>query len=382
MSCRICTGHVDCLYESTRSVGITSMASTAECATRVWFCKNCGHLQSDVIANIEQYYDDAYNINIANDEEDQLYKIADGNPIFRNAHQAMTTLERMDVAHGARVLDYGCGPAHTSRALSAQRPDLNIHLFEVSRNYETAWQRTMPAAIGACHEIPADWYGSFDVVLSFFALEHVASPREFVGQIAALLRPCAKAYIVVPNVYRNIADFVVVDHVNHFSERSLRHLFSKAGFAVDYISDMDHNAAWTIIATRLEDQKNGIDEDEPDFTPLLQVAMEMAEFWTRLDERIRRFENQHSALSSVIYGSGFYGSYIYTALASPERVKTFVDRNPHQQAKTIHDRPICAPDTLELERAVVWVGLNPRIAKEAISQLTKWADRSYRYFYL
>ena len=95
-----------------------------------------------------------------------------------------------------------------------------------------------------------EWSESFDAVLSFFALEHVAAPRQFMADLHQLLKPGGSAYLLVPNVYTNVADFVVADHVNHFSQPSLATLFATAGLAKVSVDDGVHDAAFVVTAQK------------------------------------------------------------------------------------------------------------------------------------
>lgn len=385
MNCLVCnTSALDCLYTSAGSISITSLATTIEAPTVVRFCQNCGHLQTDEAVDIDQYYDDSYNINTGSDEEDQLYSIVNGKPLYRNAHQASAVLSRVELGDGARVLDHGCGPGHTARAIAAEREDLNIHVFEVSQNYQTAWRKWLPESNMAYYEIPIEWQKTFDLVVSFFALEHVSSPQGFVRELYNLLRPGGQAYIVIPNTYQNIADFIVVDHVNHFSSVSLRWLLTESGFTVDHVSDTDHASAWTAVATRPDTEAEPVVATHaPAAVAHISVhATEMADFWTLSESRIKQFETETGDLTSTIYGSGFYGCYLYTRLSAPEQVQGFVDRNPHQQKKTLFGHSITPPGALSAMPQTIWVGLNPRIASTAIAELSDWHGRPYNFFYL
>lgn len=384
MDCVVC-GHagLETIYTGSSDVSITSLSKTINAKTTVHFCSSCGHLYTQPVVDVDQYYDQSYNINTASEDEDQLYAMVDGKPIYRSEHQTQQLINKLDLPQGARILDYGCGPAHTTRALAKQRDDLAIHLFDVSENYKPSWLQWLDASRCACYQTPDDWLGSFDRITSYFALEHADDPRGFVDTLYQLLKPGGQAYLLVPNVYDNIADLIVVDHVNHFSESSLIVLLERVGFGVSYLSPDDHSSAWTVIAKRPLD---GEQQTAPPQTMTLEQsskqARDMAGFWQDCDARIAAFEEQADDRPATIYGSGFYGCYLYTRLANPDRIEGFVDRNPHQQKKKIFGRSIIDPTSLGDEPRTIWVGLNPRIAKEAIAGLSAWQDRPYNYFYL
>ena len=88
----------------------------------------------------------------------------------------------------------------------------------------------------------------FDLVTSFFSLEHIPNVADTLGHIASLMRPGGRLYAVVPNVLTNIADFVVVDHCNHFTAPSLAQLVAAAGLITECIDDMAHRGAFVLLA--------------------------------------------------------------------------------------------------------------------------------------
>jgi cyclopropane fatty-acyl-phospholipid synthase-like methyltransferase len=380
--CKVCRAPIDrAIYRSAESRSVTSMCEFYEGATEVFFCETCGHLQTNEIKNIGAYYDTQYNIFISDEEEDSLYSVVDGRKTFRVEHQVNTILSKLTLPQGARVLDFGCAKSATGRKLQAARPDISLHLFDVSRAYVQFWEKFLPADRWAVYEAPDAWNGSFDAVLSFFALEHTSSPREFVANLARLIRPGGYLHLLVPNVYQNSGDFVVVDHVNHFSAASLRYLFSNTGFDSIAVDDQAHDAAFVVTARRAPDARTEV-PDSREIERLRQLVGEAARFWSALSERVRAFETGSGGRPAAIYGSGFYGTFIASCLARMGEVRYFLDQNPFRQAQTLLNKAIIAPDKVDADIDVVYVGLNPRIARDAISKVPALSARERSFFYL
>ena len=348
-------------YESARPVSITSLCQVLEGYTRVWHCASCGHTQTAPLPALEKFYAEDYHILTASEEEDQLYAVREGQKIFRSEHQVSTLLAKLDLPPNAQVLDYGCGKASTLKSLCGRRDDIAPHVFDVGEQYRDFWNAFVTAENQAVNEVPAEWAGRFDAVISFFALEHVAAPREFVAEAYRLLREGGTFYFLVPNVFANTADLVVADHVNHFSEISLQRLLSDAGFSVREIDGTAHNSAWVVVA-----EKSDSDGIAPTTNSVTDAINEMAEYWNEFGNRVRAFENASNG-EAVIYGSGFYGTFIHACLARPEVVNCFLDQNPHRQRQALLEKPILAPEKLPETARRLYVGLNPRIAREELS---------------
>ena len=188
-ACNICDEALGApVYESALPVSITPLCQVLEGHTRVWHCTNCGHTQTAPLPALGKFYAEDYHILTASEEEDQLYAVRDGEKIFRTEHQVATLLEKLDLPLPAQVLDYGCGKASTLKALCGRRDGITPHVFDVGEQYRPFWESFVPAENQTVNEVPEEWAGRFDGVISFFALEHVANSRAFVAEARRLLR--------------------------------------------------------------------------------------------------------------------------------------------------------------------------------------------------
>jgi 2-polyprenyl-3-methyl-5-hydroxy-6-metoxy-1,4-benzoquinol methylase len=373
--CNVCSQSLGApVYRSAEARSLTSLSEFYDGRTEVFFCDRCGHLQTTEIQDIQKYYDTQYNIFVDSDEEDLLYKVVDGNKLFRVEHQVQTILEKLSLPNGARVLDFGCAKSATSRKLLEARPDLQVHLFDVSEAYVKFWAKFVTPDRWSSYRPKPEWNASFDAVFSFFAMEHTADPRAFAADLARLIKPGGWLHLLVPNVYANTADFVVVDHVNHFSATSLGWLFAAAGFDSVEIDDQAHDAAFVVTARKSSPQPFAAEHIDE----LRRRVEEMSAFWSGLAGRIRDFENANRG-AAAIYGSGFYGTFIASCLSDLTKIVCFLDQSEFRQAKRLLDKPIIAPDKIDSSVEAIYVGLNPRIARGVIEGLE--ALRGRRYFY-
>ena len=381
-ACNICnTEHSAPVYVSTEEVSLTSLTEIRAGRTEVSCCANCGQLQTPPLPDLDGYYDEQYRILIDSEEEDQLYKIVNGEKIFRVPHQVETLLRKVDLPPGARVLDYGCAKGASSKRLADIRPDLQVHLFDVSRMYLPFWELFSTSDRWATHDVPAAWHGQFDAVFSMYVAEHVAEPVSFARQISSLLKPGGTLYWLVPNVAANTADFIVADHVNHFSEHSVMTLMQRAGLKLREVDCSSHEAGLIVIADR--------QAAESSFRPRTSLAewhsevRGIAAYWSQLGARIRRFEQQRPASEAVaIYGSGFYGTFIASCLENANNVSCFLDQNPFRQGKELLGKPIIDPRQLDPSIRTVYVGLNPRSARKIIGDIEAWLDRDIELCFL
>jgi SAM-dependent methyltransferase len=382
--CNVCQSAIEQpIYVSEENVSITSLCEIYPQKTEVFFCDLCGHLQTAEIANLTEYYAQTYKILIDTEEEDQLYKVVDGKKIFRIDRQVTVLLDKLTLPQNANVLDYGCAKSATLKKLIKIRADITPHLFDVSEMYIDFWRKFARPENWSIYSLKPEWNAYFDLVTSFFALEHVANPRAMLETIITLLKPGSKFYGIVPNVYTNTADFVVLDHVNHFSVSSLRFLLTEAGFEEIDIDSEAHYGAFIVVAKKPESSVSK-KVPLPDLSASAkQQVKEITEYWQDITRKVKTFENNHLDADSVaIYGSGFYGTFIATCLSDLSKVKYFIDRSVYRQGKHLLGKPIIAPQDLDKHINTIYVGLNPQIASSNIEQIDLWRDRKHEYFYM
>jgi SAM-dependent methyltransferase len=372
----------EALYQSPAR-SLTSLCQIHPTPTTVHACGQCGHLQSEVISEVDAYYDEDYDILIASDEEDQVYEVQNGEPIYRTAHQVDTLLTKLVLGPSIDLLDYGCAKSSTIRALCEIISGVTPHLFDVSSRYVSFWEKFVAPGNWAVDTTPPNWNSRFDVVTSFFSLEHIPDPRASMRHIASLLKEDGIFYCVVPNVITNIADFIVVDHCNHFSLPSLAMLMAEAGLELVEIDDKVHRGALVSVARKTANAVEALPRDTPRITATLGDAARIAEFWRNAADRVRTHEAglpQHEDVA--IYGAGFYGAFIAASVARPDRIACHLDQNPFLQGKMFNGRPIRHPSELPAAIRAVMVGLNPAHARGIIADIQALSARDLQYFYL
>ncbi|MFO0948646.1 MAG: class I SAM-dependent methyltransferase [Planctomycetota bacterium] len=386
--CNVCRAPLgNPIYRSEGEQSLTSLCTLRAQRTVVRFCGNCGHVQTDAILHVDQFYANEYDILIQSDDEDQLYEIRGEQRIFRVPHQLDTLLSICKIPHAARVLDFGCAKGAMAKSLLAERPDLQICLFDVSERYRPFWNRFLEAERTALGAIPENWSGRFDLIYSFFVLEHVTDLVGVLDVVRRSLKPGGTFYFLVPNLQANIADLVVVDHCNHFTRSSLEVLLENAGFESVLIDEQAHSSAFVVRASRSLDTALGRHLGVPRPAAEIELARlgieSLCDAWRGMGTRIRDFESRVEPEEKVaVYGSGFYGAFLTTCLSHPDRMVCYVDRNPFRQKRNLLGKPILAPAELPPEVRVVYVGLNPALARSAIADVREWLDRPLRFFYL
>ncbi len=127
----------------------------------------------------------------------------------------------------AKVLDIGCGPASAARyftAAGARYTGLDVPGKQLEEN---------KAAYPSCGFIAGDWKDlagmglRFDMAVSFFVLEHVARPREFLKAAASVLGKGGRLAVLCP------------DYLGRGSMPSLQYFGSRPGGLRAKLSGLD-----------------------------------------------------------------------------------------------------------------------------------------------
>jgi SAM-dependent methyltransferase len=148
-------------------------------------------------------------------------------------------------AHGARVLDVGCGPGSWPYA---DRPDLRITAFDIKFPPGPPAKREGVDVLRASLERLPLRDGPFDLVVCHYVLEHVTRLAACCDELARLVRPGGMLYLSVPRaaafddrLYRFAGCFARyalmkfgkrLEHQQRFDLPQLLGLFSVRGFVL------------------------------------------------------------------------------------------------------------------------------------------------------
>jgi SAM-dependent methyltransferase len=381
IQCNVCNTNIPTfLYCPPGEHSLSSLGELINGHAEVYFCDECGHLQTQEIQNIDEYYDKQYKILIDSEDEDQLYKIEGNQKIYRYDFQAETALEKLQFTKNANILEFGAAKGATLKRLLKQREDLVGYAFDVSQMYIPFWDEFLHQDQQATYVTPKVWANSMDYVVSFYVLEHVSSLGEIMVNIREVLKENGTFYFIIPNTYENIADFVVADHVNHFSNQSLMKMMMNFGFSDISIDSFTHDSAFIVIGHKCTNMPTS--SSPIDLKNLKKEAEDIANYWQNIADKIKFFEINTESKRVAIYGAGFYGSFIYSHLNTPSKVCYFIDQNVHLSGKQQFDIPIMSPTDLAADIDAIYIGLNPKYAKSIIANLPTITERNIPIMYL
>jgi hypothetical protein len=382
MKCNVCSQKNDTseqlIYRS-QGKSLSSLALELNFGVEVYYCTCCSHVFSNAEIDLDEYYDKDYEILTDSEEEDQIYRILDGKIVFRTQHQLTTLLREVQFKPKMKILDYGCAKSSMMKYLLGQDQTLDIHLFDVSDRYTSFWDAFLSSDKYATYEVPNEWYGKMNLVTSFFSLEHVASPIEFIRNVKKLLAFEGIFYGIVPYYLTNPGDLIVSDHINHFTEASLYKLLADCGFKDISINTSIHRGAFVFKCVK-DDSKV---EKESNFANIKEETVEMGKMWQDIKHNIHQLCLQLDSTTRVaIYGAGFYGSFIKSCLSPNINVECIYDSNPYLEGKSVSKIPVVHSKSFDSSLDYLLVGLNPKNSRNIIESMDWIHQSNVKIFYI
>jgi SAM-dependent methyltransferase len=364
-ACRVCGADCGCPALDLSAPALTTTNANLDAPTRAFVCSSCGHVQSPDLPDLAGYYDTQYRASLESEEHDQLYEMRGETPIFRTDRQAEVVLDKAKLAEGARVLDYGAAKAQTLQKVWARRPDIVPHVFDVSEDYRPFWSRWLTPEAAACYAVPEPWRGRFDLVTAHYVMEHVQGPVDTLKALASLLAEGGRILFSVPNWIQNAGDLLVADHVNHFTETSIRRLAADAGLVLEDI-DADALPATFVVTCRIG---LGVPPPAADVAREVEHARAVASALRRACDGLDKAFAANAGRRAAVYGAGFYGAFLLTRMKGELPIACCLDSNQHLWGKSLFGVPVQAPDSLPTDVERVYVGLNPARAKAIVANI-------------
>ncbi len=133
----------------------------------------------------------------------------------------------------SRLLDVGAGTGHLTRKIKSLNPGIEIHCIEESGALRHRLEDQGFAVSKNLDAIASE--RSFDAVLLIEVIEHVPDPVGFLNRLRGILDPKGRIFLTTPcgelrDGRRTKNAYDTPEHVQFFTQKSLRLAVEKAGF--------------------------------------------------------------------------------------------------------------------------------------------------------
>jgi len=349
---------------------LDSVGTTRDWNLSVLSCEKCGSIFKTVHENVESFYENEYEIPFYDFEDDQVYKINTDNSVtYRTDFQSKLVKDFVKNSSSKiiDVLDFGCARAQTAAKLSTIN-ELNLYGYDISKVHYDTWKHSAPRVSFFGPDQLSIYYQKFDLVYSFFALEHAFELSAPLEQIKLLLKDKGSLIVALPNSITNPADLLLCDHVNHFSSKGLMDLFHNKGFNIIKYSDSIYTGAHYIELNLDKSKESKYYKYNFESNNQLNSSYSL---WKKDENALKsRLDNLEKNKFILIHGAGIYAKWILSILknsnfngkikicdANPSLHGKELDSNIILSTKKIHDEYISYID-------LICIATSPKVANE------------------
>jgi SAM-dependent methyltransferase len=267
----------------------------------------------------------------------------------------------------ARILEIGCATGHLLSLLKEEGYP-NVYGVDPSPGCAKAAQDLYGVPVQSCtiFNIPPQ-KDLFDLVALLGVMEHIRDLDPAIEAIRALLGPVGRIYLAVPDAAhfdRNkdapFQEFSL-EHLNFFSEASLRNLMQARGFKFLSAGSLllEHSpgtwCASIYCVFENTDKRTGPwvrdDETEKGLAAYIRKSQQA-------EERIRQTIEDLAASGRpiLVWGTGAHTQRLLAMSALGKvNIAAFVDSNPKYQGRQLHGKPILSPESLRSRREPILI---------------------------
>ena len=192
----------------------------------------------------------------------------------------------------------------------------------------------------------------YDVITMFHVLEHLSNPKDVLKNLLHISNDETKLIVEVPvlegGLTNDINGFFSVQHMTHFSQRSLINMLELSGWNVQSMMQQDSYNGCRILATPSNNQKGLITDSTYTEDFLLRKYLHQ---WYKntidVSEKINKAIDGEQKV--VIWGTGLHLEFLYhlTSLFKDSgRLLYIVDIDKNKQGKKYRGLTINSPDRL------------------------------------
>ena len=297
-------------------------------------CDNCDHVANSSPSRFEQVYsDDRYVVKtaVSGAMNNILQSIAEF--ISPESFENFTVLE---IASGSGELanwlvEQGCSVVTIDPAIKEYENNKIVHF---SSNFDSAFVK--------------DSKQKYDLIIGRHIIEHTDDPIKFLSMCSTLLKDTGRIYLEVPNLTNTLATNRYVDffndHMQYFSENSMRLLASKVNLKPEKITFWLKEAHLGILLSK----GTGYLCDMTTLNIKQQLDVSEQKFLSLLAD-LNNFHN------IVIYGAGAHACTFVSQLSEQVRSKVshIFDKSTEKQGRFIPGLDVAITQPIIVDRSVL-----------------------------
>jgi len=267
----------------------------------------------------------------------------------------------------ARILDIGCASGRLLANLR-ERGFANVKGLDPSPACAATAARLYGIEVRSMTLAEIAGTGEqFDVVIMVGVIEHLRDLDTAFAQLRTILAPGGLLYVEVPDVTA-FADWpnapyqdFSTEHINFFSPASLRNLMRRHGFSPVFLEQNHREQSFKTVMSNISaffrkesSAAEAIEFDAASEAGLARYIASCEAADRRLREQIDRVVDAKQPI--LVWGVGTHTSRLMaTSRLADAHIVAFIESNARYHGKSLHGRPIVAPDQLRAHNEPVLV---------------------------
>lgn len=287
----------------------------------------------------------AYGFSILFAEAGQSYGSSEGRPLeqvdWLKAQGLLTA--------NSRFLDVGCYDGQFLARLPKDIKKVGIDIDEqaITRGRKKDSEKQIDFILGDFDKFLYE--KPIDTISMFHVLEHLPSPLGVLRNLRKIAQSSTQLVVEVPilenGITNDINGFFSVQHMTHFSRRSLTNCLLRSGWKIEeWLEQPDYNGC-RVLAVPHETVKN-ISGNNKDIGSLYHY---LAAWYTALEDVNRKLNQTEKKPKCVIWGAGLHTEFLYQLTSLFHNSSTeyaIIDSDPLKQGKSWRGIHIYHPETL------------------------------------
>lgn len=352
---------------------ITSDSKPFSSGGLLCLCDNCGLVQKSInqtfIEEVNLIYKNYQPYEIANQNEQKSLNEKNNfisrsdiivNKIFENFKFNKEKIFKKN------ILDVGCSYGNTLNAFNRyiKKPNLfgldldnkNLTTLKKIQNFKNLYNNLEEMDL------------TFDFITMIHTFEHIFNPFDYLLSLKKYLTREGLIFIQVPDAENNPIDYLIADHVTHFTKASLESLAVNCGYEVIFISNnLIKKEISMIIKPNIhpEPQFSQLN-NQVDFKNIIEKNFSWLKDLIRISLDLKKTEKKFG-----VYGTSNATVWIIESIGL--KPSFFVDDDINRQGKLFYNKPIISKFEIPHDSKVLIPFIND-IVKKIIDSAPNKAD--------